>query len=181
METSTINLNKLQNDIKIERDDKQKQIIIKENQLIRDKKSYSELFEKFKLLIEETKIEKIRIREIENNLKIKQEKILSDLTKNNYEINIQINNLNEERNKFEINKNRWEKQKQFEINDIQRIKNEHNKTIKIFYEDCEIQRIQMNKQKQILNDNNVKFIQIKNKFEIEKENFEIIKLQFEKK
>eukprot|EP01083_Nonionella_stella_P056280 148295_1 len=185
VETSTLHLHRLQKDIdnQKQRESKitQKEKILdeKDEDLVRERAAYRELLERFQLLVEETKIEKINIREADERLKKREQKIVCDLADSNREIHIERDALNEERRKFELCKTRWNKQKEDELDDIQRLKNEHNKCIQTFYETQEIERRRRAKQRQILDEDKARVMQMKKEFDVERDALEQEKHQLE--
>eukprot|EP00484_Ammonia_sp_Unknown_P001608 CAMPEP_0197020932 /NCGR_PEP_ID=MMETSP1384-20130603/1797_1 /TAXON_ID=29189 /ORGANISM="Ammonia sp." /LENGTH=1201 /DNA_ID=CAMNT_0042448663 /DNA_START=49 /DNA_END=3654 /DNA_ORIENTATION=- len=192
METSAANLNKLQRDISVERDSKQKQrehniemkeklLMEKDDEIVREKKAYRELMEKFQALVEETKIEKKRINDAEKKLQTREEEILRHLTESNRDVNQQRECLNEERRKFELSKSRWENLKQNELDDIQRLKNEHTSQIQEFYEEQEMERNKLSKQRQLFNDEKASFMKLQKQLDVERDNLDAVKLEIEQK
>lgn len=141
----------------------------KDEELLLERKAHRELLERFQSLVEETKIEKARLRDAEDVLKRREEQMVNDLSDGNRELNLQRDVLHEERRKFQLHQSRWEKLKQDEMDDIHRLKNEHTASVHAFYEEQELERARLSKQRQILAEDKSRFLNSKQRLETERE------------
>merc|ERR1719204_985338 len=107
MESSTQSLHRLQKDLVLDRehtqsereskmDQKERILSEKDEELLLERKAHRKLLERFQALVEETKIEKSRIRETEDAVKRREEQLARDMVDGNRELNLQRDVVNEE-------------------------------------------------------------------------------------
>jgi len=192
MESSTQSLHRLQRDLHDEREHtqtaresklltKERLLDDKDEELLRERKAHRELLEKFQALVEDTKTEKAHIREANDALKAREEHILSTLSDGNREVKLQRDAVSDERRKFEVAKSRWEKQRANELDDIQRLKSEHTANVQSFYEEQEMERQRMAKQRQICSDDKGALLQTRKELDLQQQNLEAKALALEQR
>jgi len=180
MESSTQSLHRLQKDLVLDRehtqsereskmDQKERILSEKDEELLLERKAHRKLLERFQALVEETKIEKSRIRETEDAVKRREEQLARDMVDGNRELNLQRDVVNEERRKCQLQQSRWEKLKQDDMAEIHRLKSEHTESVQSFYEEQEMERARLSKQRQIMAEDKTRFLASKQRLEAERE------------
>merc|ERR1719295_2140031 len=192
MESSTQSLNQIKRDLVMDREqshnereskieEKERILTEKDEELLKERKAHRELLERWQSLVEETKLEKVRIREQEDALKRREEQMVCDLSDGNRELNLQRDQFNEERRKFQLHQSRWEKLKQDEMDDIHRLKTDHTNSVQAFYEEQELERARLAKQRQMLAEDKTRFLNSRQRLEAEREALDDKLLSLEEK
>jgi len=192
MESSTQSLNRIQKNLVLDREhtknereskieEKERILTEKDEELLLERKAHRELLGRFQSLVEETKVEKLRIRNAEDALKRREEQLSHDLSDGNRELNLQRDVLNEDRRKFQLHQSRWEKLKQDEMEDIHRLKTDHTNAVQAFYEEQELERARLAKQRQIMAEDKTRFLHSRQRLEAEREAFDDKLLSLEEK
>ena len=141
MENSTKNLDELSynirnnnkkydNERQINLEKKEQLLIEKDKELINEKKMHNELIKKFNILIEQTNNEKNEIKNDKKNLLEKENLLIIEKSKIYNEFNKEKELFNEIKRKFELKIIRWEKDKEIELQIIDRKKIYYENLIK---------------------------------------------------